>query len=185
MADSDFSIQLDDGLPPEIDGLGERVREHMAEHGHAGGRVLWGAAGADALNAIRRNVSLDLVGGLGKAWATVLDLHAYKDPKQHPRGQNEKYALGANSVELEAEPLLVVRVGPFESPPMRFGYTVKAAFEATDLTIRDGAIQSAALGGCRVTGVLTYRGEKLHNPLQFAKGRLPGTITFDPPVRIP
>ncbi len=68
---------------------------------------------------------------------------------------------------------------------MAFGYTVTASFEAATLTIRDGAIRAAELGGCEVAAVLALGGRPLHEPCVLAKGRLPGRVEFDPPIAIP
>jgi hypothetical protein len=179
------SIELSELLPSSIDDLGDEIRRHMDEECQVGGRVAWAGAAGAALSAIRDKLSFDVVGCIGSAWAEAEALREYGDPKKHPPGRDEHFALGRNHVELEAEPLLVIRLGPLEAPPMKFGYTVKAEFEAVMLTIRDGAIQAAKLAGCEVTGVLSLKGHELHEPCRLAKGRLPGELAFDPPVRIP
>lgn len=179
------SIEVSELLPESIDNLGDEIRSHMAEQGGPGGRVGWSAAGAAALKAIRDKLSFDVVRAFGAAWAEFRALREYKDEKKHPRGKDEQYELGKNKVTLQGAPQLVVSLGAFRAPPMSFGYTVEAKFEAVTLTIRDGAVAAAALGGCEVTGVLTLGGSKLHDPCSLAKGRLPGRVAFDPPIAIP
>lgn len=181
----DASIELSELLPSSIEDLGDEIRRHMDEECRVGGRVPWSAAGGAALKAIREKLSFDVARGFASAWAEVEALREYGDPEKHPPGRDEHYALGANRVELEAEPVLVVSLGPLQAPPMSFGYKISARFEAVTLTIRDGAVQAAALGGCEVSGVLSLRGRQLHEPCRLAKGRLPGRLAFDPPVRIP
>lgn len=180
----DTSIALNELLPSSIDELGDQIREHMAEQGQIG-RVAWAAASKAALDAIRDKLSFDLVEGLARTWAEAAELREYRDAEKHPRGRDEQYELGKNSVELEAEPQLVVSLGSWEAPPLSFGYTVCAHFNAVRLTIRDGAVRAAALGGCEVTGVLSLKGHRLHEPCRLAEGRLPGRLVFDPPVAIP
>ena len=183
MAES-ASIRLSELLPESIENLGDEIRRHMAEQGGAGGRVGWTGAGAAALEAIRAKLSFDLVRAFAGAWAGLQDLRAYKDEAKHPRGKDESYYLGKNKVELQGTPELVVTLGAFESPPMSFGYTVEGKFEGVKLTIRDGAVTAAELGGCEVTGVLTLGGRKLHEPCRLAKGRLPARTVFEPPIEI-
>lgn len=180
----DASIALSELLPSSIDDLGDEIGRHMAES-QAGGRVAWPAVGAKALKAIREKLSFDVGQAFAAAWAEVEAVRDYRDPEKHPPGKDAHYALGSNKVELEAEPLLVIRLGPIEAPPMSFGYTITAEFEAVTLTIRDGFIQAAALGGYKVAAVLTLKGRQLHEPCRLATGQLPGRIAFDPPVRIP
>jgi hypothetical protein len=179
------SIEMSELLPSSIEDLGEEIRRHMEEEGGAGGRVRWSAAGGAALKAIREQLSFDVARGFAAAWAEFEGLRDYRDAEKHPRGRDEPYSLGKNCVELEAEPLLVVSLGPFEAPPIRFGYTISAEFDAVELTIRDGAVQAAALAGCKIAGVLTLKERQLHEPCQLAAGRLPGRLEFDPPVPIP
>ena len=180
----DSSIALDELLPSSIDELGDEIGRHMAES-RVSGRIAWPAAGKAALKAIREKLSFDVGRAFAGAWAEVEALRDYRDPEKHPPGTDAHHALGGNEVELAAEPLLVVRLGPFEAPPLSFGYTITARFEAVTLTIRDGAIQAAALGGCEVSGVLALKGHQLHEPCRLAKGRVPGRLAFDPPIPIP
>ena len=185
MADT-VSIELGELLPSSIENLGDEIRRHMEEQGRGGGRVRWSGAGAAALKAIRDKLDFDLARGFAAAWAELEALREFRDDEaKHPPGREDPYKLGKHSVELEAEPLLVVRLGPVEAPPLRFGYTVSAEFEAVELTICDGAVRAAAPGGGKVAGVLTLDGKKLHEPCQLAEGRLPGRLAFDPPVPIP
>ena len=179
------SIEMSELLPSSIEDLGEKIRRHMEEEGGAGGRVRWSAAGGAALKAIREKLSFDVARCFAAAWAEYEGLRDYRDAEKHPPGRDEPYALGKNSVELEAEPLLVISLGGFEAPPLSFGYTISAEFEAVELTIRDGAVQAAALGGGKVAAVLTLKGRELHEPCQLAGARLPGRLEFDPPVPIP
>lgn len=180
----DVSIALTELLPSSIDGLGDEIGRHMAEC-QIGGRIAWPAMGKAALKAIREQLSFDVAGAFAGAWAELEALRDYRDPEKHPPGKDEQYALGNNIVELEAEPRLVISLGPIEAPPLSFGYTVTARFEAVTLTIRDGSIQAAALGGYEVMAVLTLKEHPLHEPCRLGKGRLPGRLAFDPPVRIP
>ena len=179
------SIEVSELLPDSIENLGDEIRGHMAEQGGPGGRVGWPGAGKAALKAIRDKLSFDVVRAFGAAWAELKALREYKDEQKHPRGKDEQYELGKNKVTLQGAPQLRVSLGAFKAPPMSFGYTVEGKFEAVTLTIRDGAVTAAAMGGCEVTGVLSLGGSKLHDPCSLAKGRLPGRVAFDPPIAIP
>lgn len=178
------SIKASELLPESIDDLGDRIRQAVAEQG-GGGRVGWGGAGRAALDAIRAKLDFDLVRAFGAAWAELEALREYKDEKKHPRGRDESYQLGSNKIALEAEPQVIVSLGGVESPPVSFGYSVEAKFEAATLTIRDSAVAAAVLGGCEVSAWLSLGGRKLHDPCSLAKGRLPGRFAFDPPIAIP
>jgi hypothetical protein len=184
MADT-VSIPLGELLPSSIEDLGDEIRRHMDEQG-GGGRVRWSGAGEAALKAIRDKLDFDLARGFAAAWAELAELREFcGDEARHPPGREDPYKLGKHCVELEAEPLLVVRLGPVEAPPLRFGYTVSAEFEAVELTICDRTVLAAAPGGGKVAAVLTLEGKALHEPCQLAAGRLPGRLEFDPPVPIP
>jgi len=182
---SSASIRVGDLLPESIDNLEDELRAHMAEQGGRSGRFAWSGLGDAALKSIRSRLSFDVLRSFAAAWAELQELREYKDEKKHPRGKDESFDLGGNKVTLAGEPELLVRIGAFAAPPITMGYTVEAKFQAVTLTIRDGAITAAALGGCDVTGVLTVKGKKLHDPCPLAKGRLPGKVDFDPPLPIP
>lgn len=178
------AIEVHDLLPPSIEDLGDRIRGHMEEQ-RVAGRVAWSGAGEAALNAFREKLSFDVARSFATAWAAFEDLRKYKDSAAHPKDTDEEYELGANSVEVEAEPQLVIRLGPLAAPPMEFGYTISAKFEGVKLTIRNAAVTAAALGAGEVTAVLTLAGHPLHDPCRLAEAQLPGRLDFDPPVPIP
>jgi len=179
-----MSIEVSDLLPSSIEDLGDRIRAHMDEQ-RVAGRVAWSGAGEAALNAIREKLSFDVGRCFATAWATYGALSAYHNTDEHPENQDEEFVMCANSVEVEAEPQLVIGLGPFEAPAMNLGYTISAEFEGVKLVIRNAAVKAAALGKCEVTAVLTLEGHPLHDPCRLVQAQLPGRLDFDPPVPIP
>ena len=114
------------------------------------------------------------------------ELEEFKDEAKHPRDTNEPYDVGSNKVTLDAHPQVVLRLGPFKSPPLELMYTIEAAFEAATLTIQNGAINAIAFSSCEISGVLkTKDGKPLHEPCKLPAQRLPGGIKFEHPIPIP
>jgi hypothetical protein len=179
-------IEIKDLLPSSIENFSERIRKSMSEGQHGvDGRVVWEAAGDQALDAIRGSLHFDLFAEIAKGWVAARELLDYADPARHPPGRDEAYELGRNTVALEAKPVLTVAIGALEAPPIRFGYGVEAAFETVTLTIRDGAISAATPGGVEITAQLSLEGQRLHEPFKLASAHIPGVWKFDPPIRIP
>jgi hypothetical protein len=183
---NDTSIEAKDLLPDEIDRLADDVRTHFIQSSHWCGRIAWENAGKTALEKIREHLSFDPLTAFTTAWSEFEELHEYKDEAKHPRETDEPYDIGPNHVALNAHPQLIVRIGPFSSPPLEFMYTIEAAFEAATLTIRNGAIRAVKFGECEISGVLkTKDGHNLHEPCKLPKDRLPGQVEFKNPIQIP
>jgi hypothetical protein len=178
-------VKVDDIFPKEIASLGSDIEKRLAADHVAGRQVGWNEAGGDALGAIRDSIKFDLFREIAGAWVTAHGLLEYADPEKHAWGVDYTYALGENRVELKAEPVVTIALGPIEAPPITFGYGVEADFDGVVLTIRDGAISHAELGKAAITGVLSLEGQNLHKPCTLAQGRIPAKLDFDPPIPIP
>ena len=182
---SETSIHVSNLLPEQIDQLADEVREHWSQSGGMAGRIAWQGAGETVLKKIRDRLSFDPLAAFAKAWSELRDLRAYKDETKHPRDKSEPYELGPNRVTLDAYPQVILRVGPFRTPPLELMYTIEATFNTATLTILNGAISAIAFGACEVSGVLkTKNGTPLHEPYKLPEQRL-GDIEFSDPIPIP
>lgn len=183
---SDGIIQVSDLLPKQIDKLADEVHEHWSQSGGVAGRIAWEGAGETVLKKIRDRLAFDPLSAFAKAWGELRDLRAFKDETKHPRDKSEPFELGPNKVKLDAYPQVILRVGPFRTPPLELMYTLEATFDTATLTIRNGAISAIAFGACALSGVLkTKDGTPLHEPCKLPEQRLPGGIEFSEPIPIP
>jgi hypothetical protein len=131
-------------------------------------------------NDIRSRLNFDVVEVLARGWVFARELHEYKDPNKHPRGESSIVYLGEHKMTTELYPVLTMMIGPIRRE-LRFTLAMTAQINSVRLSIRDGHITGFGTGDCLVKAQLKYREIALHGPIASRKVTLPGHRDFTAP----
>jgi hypothetical protein len=179
---SDSGVMVSELLPNTFNGMEGVVRDELSKNPAMGlASSMWGFVGSTATDAIRSRLNFDVVELLGRGWVFARELHEYKDPVKHPRGQSSILHLGEHKMTTELHPVLTLMIGPLQPPALRFTLEITAHIRSAALAIRDGHITGLGSGDCFLSAQLKYREFPLHNPLETRRVTLPGHYPFKAP----
>jgi len=179
---NDSGVMVNELLPDTFNGMEGVVRDELSRDPAMGmASKVWGLVGSTATDAIRSRLNFDVVDLLGRGWTLARELHEYKDPNKHPRGESSIVHLGEHKMKTELHPVLTLMIGPLQTPELRFTLEMTAHIRSVALSISAGHILGLGSGDCFVNAQLKYGEIALHDPIESRKVTLPGHYAFRAP----
>jgi hypothetical protein len=178
--DAQNQLVLSDLLPPEIDGLGGLIRQHLQKHGLSVGLDFLAGQASSALT--KELDKINLIEQLANGWSTFKSV---RNAARAPPGETSVLSLGEHHLELAASPTLKLTVGGVRAPDLMVTLRLAARFDSATLSLRDRALVAADPGDCEVTASVSSGEASIGKPWQMGKVDLKGPFDISPPCPVP